>query len=50
MRADLIVIPDVFRKNSPKVLGVENEQMIGALAPDRPNQAFNVSGYSPPIG
>src|SRR4051794_13467475 len=39
----LIIVGIVFGKNSPKVLGVENDQMISALAPDRPDQAFNVS-------
>ena len=38
-----IVIDRIFRKNSPKVLGVENDQMISTLAPDRPDQAFNIS-------
>jgi hypothetical protein len=33
----------VFRKDSPKVLGVEHQQMVRALAPDRADQAFNVS-------
>jgi len=28
----------------PKVLGVENDQMIRALAPDRPDQAFKLDG------
>src|SRR4051794_3405125 len=32
-----------FGKNSPKVLGVEYDQMISALAPDRPDQAFHIS-------
>ena len=39
----LIIIGRIFRKNSPKVLGVEYDQMISALAPDRPDQAFNIS-------
>jgi len=30
----LIIIAGVFRKNSSKVLGIENDQMISALAPD----------------
>ena len=38
-----IIISEVFRKNSPKVLFAENDQMISALAPDRPNQAFNIA-------
>src|SRR5262249_44294549 len=33
----------VFRKNSPQVLDVQRDQMIGALAPDRANQAFNIT-------
>ena len=38
-----IIISEVFRKNSPKVLFAENDQMISALAPGRPNQAFNIA-------
>jgi hypothetical protein len=38
-----IIISEVFCKNSPKVLFAENDQMISALAPDRPNQAFNIA-------
>ena len=30
----LIVVGSVFRKDSPKVLGVDHDQMIHALAPD----------------
>jgi len=33
----------VFRKNSAQVLSVEHEQVVRALAPDRTDQAFNVS-------
>src|SRR5947209_1963992 len=40
VNAHLVIIGGVFRKNSPKVLCVENDQMISALAPDRPNQSF----------
>jgi hypothetical protein len=40
---NLIVIGRVFRKDSPKVLGVEHQQMVRALAPDRADQAFNIS-------
>jgi hypothetical protein len=40
--AYLIIIAGIFRKSSAKVLGVEHEQMIRALAPDRSDQAFNV--------
>ena len=39
----VIIIGREFRKNSPKVLFVDHDQMIGALAPDRPDQAFNMS-------
>ena len=39
----LVIIGGVFRKNSPKVFCVEYQQMISALAPDRPDQAFNIS-------
>ena len=35
MRPRLIVIGSVFRKDSSKVLDVEHERMIRALAPDR---------------
>jgi hypothetical protein len=34
--------PGLFRKDSSKVLDVEHEQMIRALAPDRADQAFNM--------
>ena len=40
---NFIIIGREARKNSPKVLSVENEQMISALSPDRADQAFNVS-------
>ena len=30
----VIIIGGIFRKNSSKVLGIENDQMISALAPD----------------
>jgi len=39
----LIIIAGVFRKDLPKVLRVEHEQMVRALAPDRADQAFNIS-------
>jgi hypothetical protein len=39
----LIVIGGVFRKDAPKMFGVEHDHMIRALAPNRANQAFNVS-------
>ena len=38
-----IIIGSVFRKNSSKVLCVDDHQMIDALAPDRPDQALNIS-------
>jgi hypothetical protein len=40
--ARLIVIGRIFHKNSPKVLSVEYDQMISALALDRPDQAFDL--------
>ena len=46
MSTRLIIVGIVggeFRKNLPMVLFVEHDQMIGALAPDRPNQTFNVA-------
>jgi hypothetical protein len=43
MRTPLIIIGGEFRKNPPKVLFVEHDQMIGALAPDRSDQAFNMT-------
>jgi hypothetical protein len=39
----VIIIGGIFRKNSSKVLCVEHNQMISALASDRPDQAFNIS-------
>jgi hypothetical protein len=39
----VIIIAHEFRKNLPKVLFVEHNQMITALAPDRPDQALNMS-------
>src|ERR1700681_3823715 len=39
----VIIIGGEFRQNSPKVLLVDHDQMIGTLAPDRPDQAFNTS-------
>jgi hypothetical protein len=39
----LIVIGRIFGKNSPKVLGVDDDQIIGALAADRADQALNMS-------
>src|SRR5258708_14824906 len=43
MGPNLIIIGRVFREDSPKVLSVEHQQMVGALAPDRSDQAFNIS-------
>ena len=42
MRTPPIIIGGEFRKNPPQVLFVEHDQMIGTLAPDRPDQAFNM--------
>jgi hypothetical protein len=39
----LIISAGIFRKDSSKVLDVEHEQMICALAPDQADQAFNIS-------
>jgi hypothetical protein len=39
----VIIIGSEFRENSPKVLLVEHDQMIGTFAPDRSDQAFNTS-------
>jgi hypothetical protein len=41
--SNLIVIGRVFREDSPKVLSVEHQQMVRALAPDRSDQAFDIS-------
>jgi hypothetical protein len=41
-----IIIGGVLRKNSAKVLGVENDQVISALAPNRPDQTFNIESGS----
>src|SRR5665213_1901469 len=43
MRTPSIVISGEFRKDPPQVLFVEHNQMIGTLAPDRPDQAFNMA-------
>src|SRR3984893_17685115 len=43
MRSHLVIIDGIFRKDSSKLLRVERDQMIGALAPDRPDQAFSIS-------
>ena len=43
MRSHLVIVDGIFRKDSAKVLCIERDQMIRALAPDRPDQAFNIS-------
>jgi len=43
MRSHLVIIGGIFRKDSSKVLRVEHDQMISALAPDRADQAFSMS-------
>src|ERR1700738_4771358 len=43
MRSHLVIIDGIFRKDSSKVIRVERDQMISALAPDRPDQAFSIS-------
>ena len=43
MSARVIIIGGEFRKNPLKVLFVDHDQMIGALAPDRPDQAFSIA-------
>src|SRR5207237_8890083 len=43
MHSRRIVIGSVFRKNSSKVLCVDDDQMIRALAADRPDQALHIS-------
>ena len=57
MRTPPIIIGGEFRKNLPQVLFVEHDQMIGTLAPDRPDQAqygrsararFKARLYHPP--
>jgi hypothetical protein len=37
MRSHLVMMGGVFRKDSSKVLRVKRDQMISALAPDRPD-------------
>ena len=46
MRTPSIVIGGEFQKNPPQVLIVEHNQMIGTLAPDRPDQTFNMAVLS----
>ena len=43
MRTPPIIIGGELRKDPPQVLFVEHDQMIGTLAPDRPDQAFNMT-------
>jgi hypothetical protein len=43
MRSHLVIINGIFRKDSAKVLRVQRDQMVRALAPDRSDQAFNIS-------
>ena len=43
MRTPPIIIGGEFRKDPPQVLFVEHDQMIGTLAPDRPDQVFNMA-------
>src|SRR6202047_3785510 len=43
LRSHLVIIDDIFRKDSAKGPRVERDQMISALAPDRPDQAFSIS-------
>jgi len=43
VRTPIVILGGEFRKNSPKVLFVEHDQMIGAFARGRPDQAFDVA-------
>jgi hypothetical protein len=43
MSARAIIIGGEFRKKPPKMLFVDHDQMIGALAPDRPDKAVNMA-------
>jgi hypothetical protein len=43
MRTPPVIIGGEFRKDPPQVFFVERDQMIGTLAPDRPDQAFNMA-------
>jgi hypothetical protein len=36
MRSHLVIIGGIFRKDSAKVIRVERDQTLSALAPDRP--------------
>src|SRR5262245_32706871 len=44
MSSHVIVIGRIFHQDSLKVLCIDHDQMISALAPNRPDQAFNISG------
>ena len=41
--SQFVIIAGIFRKNSAKILFVDHDQMIRALAPDRSDQAFNIA-------
>ena len=43
MRTRPVIIGVKLAKNPPQVLFVEHDQMIGTLAPDRPDQALNMA-------
>src|SRR5476651_310751 len=43
MRTPPIIIGGEFRKDPPQVRFVEHDQMIGTLAPDRPDQVLNMA-------
>ena len=45
MRTPPIIIGGEFRQNSPQMLFVDHDQMIGTLTPDRPDQAFNMLSF-----
>ena len=42
MCSHLVIVNGIFHKDSAKVFRVEHDQMIGALAPGRPDQALNI--------
>src|SRR5436190_9097882 len=39
----LIIIDGIPRKNPSKVICVERDEMVSALAPERPDQTFNMA-------
>ena len=43
MRSHLVIIDGIFRKDLAMVIRVERDQLIGALAPNRLDQAFSIS-------